>query len=558
MALLLAGRRAEAKTYTLSPGVTQAQVAAQLDMLQPGDTLTLMPGEYDGIDLDLMHADMSGVAGTAAAPITIAGMADASGNLPHVVANTDSYQEALRLRPGCAYLTITGLHLSAKGSQTQAGIFVDSGVSNVTISDNVIEDVTGIGIQIQTQSNVHDLLIEHNDIHGTGTNTADGNNGGQGFTAGGFDPTTATTNVYHLVVRQNLVHDNTGQEGDCIKFMYGVYASTIEDNVMWSCPRGVSGETENYGITSYGSGVGHYTIAADDNVVHRNLVVGSAATQTGHDNVAIYAGPGTQVLNNVIVQSDQGIAARLESEATEMRNLSVVNNTVWGATDNAFSIRGCQQADGSVVVTGNALLAVAASGYGYRMPDPVGSMVALANYYQGQDYAEAAPPVMNELTAAATAIFVSPSMSVPGADFMLAAGSPLLDQADPATAPADDFDLSLRPVGKGPDVGAYELHADLSDHWALGLGFKGSAAMGGIPDAGGPGAGGGSAGNGGSSGNGGSAGGGGSGGGASCGGCSCGVPDAEGGDAAAAVLALAAVAWVGRRRVRAGGAGVRA
>ncbi len=104
--LVLTAPRALAGQYTLSPGVTQAAVAAQLAALLPGDTLTLLPGEYDGIDLDLMRADMSGVAGTAAAPITITGMADSMGNLPHVVADTDQYQEALRLRPGCAYLVI--------------------------------------------------------------------------------------------------------------------------------------------------------------------------------------------------------------------------------------------------------------------------------------------------------------------------------------------------------------------------------------------------------------------------------------------------------------------
>ncbi len=516
--------------------MTQAEVAAKLAALMPGDTLTLLPGEYDGIDLDLMRADTSGVAGTAAAPITITGMADAMGNLPHVVADTDQYQEGLRLRAGCAYLVISNLHLSAKGSQTQAGINFDSGVNNVTLQGNVIEDVTGIGIQIQTQSDVHDILVEDNQIYDTGTNTSDGNNGGQGFTAGGFDATTATTDVYHLVVRHNLVHDNTGQEGDCIKFMYGVFAGTIEDNVMYNCPRGVSGETENYGITSYGSGVGHYPVAADDNIVQRNLVLGSAAVQSGHDNVAIYAGPGTQVVNNVIIASDQGIAARLESEATVMRNLTVINNTVLGATDNAFSIRGCQTADASVVVTGNALFAADAAGYGYRMPDPVGSMVATANYYEGLDYAEAAPPVMNQLTQPLSAIFTDPTTTVPGADLMPAAGSPLLAKADPGTAPPMDFDLTMRPAA-APDVGAYQRTADLSGHWALALAFKGSSAMGGIPDAGGPGASGSSGGAGGSA----------SGPGGSKSGCSCSLPGSPTGAPGAAITGLALLAFLRRR-----------
>ena len=543
-ALVLVASQAEASTYTLMPGMAQAAVASTIAKLMPGDTLTLMPGDYAGVDLDLMRADMSGVAGTAAAHITIAGVPDAMGNLPHVIANTDNYQEAMRLRTGCAYIDISNLHLSAKGGQTQAGILVDSGVHDVSIANNVIEDVTGIGIQIQTQSDVHDLLIEHNAIYDTGTNTSDGNNGGQGFTAGGFDASSATKNVYHLVVRGNLVHDTTGQEGDCLKFMYGVYASIFEDNVMYNCPRGVSGQTENYGITSYGSGVGHYTIAADDNVVQRNLVFGTA--RAGHSNVAIYVGPGTQVLNNVIIQSNQGIAARLESEASSMQNLTVVNNTVLGATDYAFSIRGCQQADKSVVVTNNVFIANDANGYGYRMPDPVGSMIATANYYQGLDYAEASPPVMNKLTAPLSAIFVNPTTSVPGADLMPAPGSPLLDKGDPATAPPLDFDLAMRPSGAGPDVGAYERGAASTtdggadggapEHWGLELGFKGSTAKGGIPDTGGPGAGG-------APGTGGSGSG-------SPGGCKCSLPGERDGGGLAPALALAVVVLARNCRAR--------
>ncbi len=145
---------------------------------------------------------------------------------------------------------------------------------------------------------------------------------------------------------------------------------------------------------------------------------------------------------------------------------------------------------------------------------------------------------MNKLTQPPSAIFVNPTTKIPGADFMLAAGSPLVDKADPATAPPIDFDLAMRPVGAGPDVGAYELRSDLSSHWALSPAFKGSTAMGGIPDAGVIGAGG--------SGAGGS-----SGGPQSGGGCKCEAPGAGGDhdDAPALLIAfVAGAAWAHRRR----------
>src|SRR4029079_824476 len=155
---------ASSTEVAIAPGVTQAEVAQKLDALVPGDTLTLAPGDYSGIDLDLQHKDGSGIAGTESAPITIVGTPDASGNLPHIIAAADNYQEAVRLRSGSAYIKIQKLHLSAKGSQTQAGILIDSGVNHIEITDDLIEDVAGIGIQIQTQSDVSDILVEHNEI----------------------------------------------------------------------------------------------------------------------------------------------------------------------------------------------------------------------------------------------------------------------------------------------------------------------------------------------------------------------------------------------------------
>jgi hypothetical protein len=47
------------------------------------------------------------------------------------------------------------------------------------------------------------------------------------------------------------------------------------------------------------------------------------------------------------------------------------------------------------------------------------------------------------------------------ADFHLQAGSPAIDKAYAAIAPAIDYDGILRPQGAGYDIGAYE-HADSS------------------------------------------------------------------------------------------------
>jgi hypothetical protein len=467
---------AHATARSIDPSMSQDAVNAVVASLVPDDVLTVAPGTYDGIELDLKTASGAGIAGTDGHPITIQGRAMETGDRPQLIAHTDGFQEAMRIRMGAAYLVIQGLHLSAKGGMTQAGILFDSGVDHIQILDNEIESVTGTGIQIDSQNDVHDVLIEDNLIHDTGTNQSDGANGGYGFSAGGFDTSKAVTGVYALTVRHNLIHDTTGQEGDCAIFLYGVYGSTFEDNVTYSCPRGTSSQSETYGLVSYGTGPSHYQTAGDDNAIRRNLVIGTS--EPGQSNVAIYVGPGTIVENNVILDANQGIAARLEDEVSMMRNLSVLHNTVYGVTDYAFSIRGTQMADASVVVANNAFIATDPNAFGYRMPDDPGAMAAAANYYLGQDYAEAAPPVMIKLTAAPSAIFVSPGMMVPGADLALAPGSPLIDVGSSLAMTTNDFDLSPRPIGNGPDVGAYESHPNAMDHWGLALGLKGSAATG--------------------------------------------------------------------------------
>jgi len=514
---------AHAGTSQADPSMSEDQIEALIDALQPGDTLQIAPGMYQARELDLHHKDGSPVVGTMSAPITIVGQKAADGSLPRFVADTGQFQEAVRFETGDAFIVLQTLGLSSEGSTVQAGIRVDEGTHDLTISGCEIFDTTGIGIQIETHSNVHDLAIVDNHIHDTGTNTTDGGNGGQAFTAGGFTPDMATTGVYRLLLRHNLVHDTRGQEGDCMKFMYGVYGSVMEDNVLYDCPRGVSGQTENYGLTSYGSGKGHATNSADNNVIQRNFLANTRGMDPSHNNVAIYAGPGTTVANNLILVANIGIAARLEDEVPDMRNLRVVNNTVYDVTDHAFSIRGCQNADTSVVVANNALIAVQPMAFGYRAPDPIGGMVFVANYFTGQDYAEASAPAVNAITQPLSQVFVAPSDTANQADFMPKMGSVLVDAADSMTAPSEDFDLAPRPSGPKPDVGCYELRSDLSNHWQIGAGFKGSQGAGAIPNSSSSGSGGGMNGKG--------------------GGCSCRMVDPDGSNALGEwIVAVAAAA----------------
>ena len=103
-----------AASARLLPGVSQSMVDAALAALLPGDTLTVSYGTYTGIDLAL-----SGVSGTMAQPISIVGELSATGERPLLVADTDSFQENIHLKSGCAFISISGLHLQHTGANAQ-------------------------------------------------------------------------------------------------------------------------------------------------------------------------------------------------------------------------------------------------------------------------------------------------------------------------------------------------------------------------------------------------------------------------------------------------------
>ena len=92
LALLLYTSAIEAASMSIAPGQLQSQVAAAIAQLGPGDTLTVTPGSYTGISLDMANSvgGSVGIAGTAANPITITGQI--SGNVrPLLQANTAGF-----------------------------------------------------------------------------------------------------------------------------------------------------------------------------------------------------------------------------------------------------------------------------------------------------------------------------------------------------------------------------------------------------------------------------------------------------------------------------------
>ncbi len=442
----------------VNPSATQAEVDGKVASLAPGDELVFASGDYSGITLQLQ------LQGTAQAPITIRGAFP--GPRPRIIANADLFQEPVRFLSGSSHVIIEQLHLTMTGSLTQSGVRFDDDVHDVTIRCNEISDINGIGIDLELKNDVHDILFEDNHVHHTGMNVSDPNNAGSGFSAGAFSGSTSVTGVHDLVLRGNVVHDTQGQDGNCMRFLYGVYDSIMQDNVVYACPRGATG-TSPYALLSVGTGAAWSGDLTQNNILRRNLVVDSIGPVPGTSYVAIYAGSGTTVANNVVVNADHGIVAR--PEGVPMRNLRVNHNTVYGAEEEAFSMI-ADGADSTVIVANNVFLTSSPAAFGYRFLANGGVPVIESNYYTGSDLAELPASAMAVLTASLAETFVNASGSIPGADFMPLPTGPLVDVGSNVVSATKDFDQAPRPFGSARDIGAYEWRTDLSDHRALDLG----------------------------------------------------------------------------------------
>jgi len=179
---------------------------------------------------------------------------------------------------------------------------------------------------------------------------------------------------------------------------------------------------------------------------------------------------GTIAENNLILNTNHGIAVRLEG-ASSWKNTRVIHNTVYGATDTAFSINGLNTGIADTLIISNNVFSVGGSGtaYGYHWypEDAVGGTVK-NNYFDGLDYGSSL--TISQMRRINGTVFVEPSISLP-ADFTPVGD--LRDGGDSANSLTDDFDNNARPSGSAPDVGCYE--AGSGPHWDIQKSFKDSS-----------------------------------------------------------------------------------
>jgi Right handed beta helix region len=430
---------AAARTIEIHPAVstTDEEFERVANTLAPGDTLVLRGGTYSQTARRAITVN-----GTAAAPIVIRSASGESALLTRPLDNMDT-QNNIEL-VSCNHLVLDELRFEG-GS---IGVRFLGG-NHITVQNCEIFG-TGNNAMAMNSGSSTGLLIRHNEIHHTGLSS--GTTEGEGMYVGCNNATCSITNS---VFEGNYIHhlratSDGGNDG--IEIKVGSYGNIVRNNVIHDTTIG-----KRYpGIFVYGGGT------------PANIVEGNAIWNSGE---AIQVVSDAVIRNNLILNSDVGITAAPHVQVSQMRNVTIVNNTIYGHS-TGIRVRWTNAAN--MILANNAIYcptgtAVDAAG--------ISTSTVEANYVQGG---------MTGISVGGAAFVAggtaeSAFLDAPGFDFWLTSSSILRGKGAPGAAPALDFNGTSRtaPI----DVGAYEREG-LSENpgWRVGPGFKsGSAAVDTIP-----------------------------------------------------------------------------
>ena len=336
----------------------------------------------------------------------------------------------------CSYLAIQGLRFQGGSS----GVRFIRG-HHVTFENCEIFE-TGNNALTMNSGDCDAFIIRKNHIHHTGLSTR-GSTEGEGMYIGCHSGSCRTTNT---LVEGNYIHHlrSTSSGGnDGIEIKVRSYGNAVRNNVIHDTNIG----REYPGIFIYGGGP------------KVNIVEG---------NVIWRAGEGIQVVSDAIVRNNiifdcsvTGITAAPHAAVSQMRNVTIVNNTLanhprgarirWSRASNMVFSNNAVYCPGST--------AIDASG--------IGEATFSANYVAGALSGAAIDGSRFHDGGAVSEAFVRPDKN----DFWPRPGSRLIDNADPAFAPKQDFNRTSR---KAPfDVGAYESQGRRENPgWKIQSGFK--------------------------------------------------------------------------------------
>ena len=271
-----------------------------VNTLLPGDLLVLHGGIYSQTCRRLI----TGRNGTADAPIIVEAAAGERPVLTRPDNAAHSYPENNIEIENSSYLIIRGLGF--RGGDL--GVRFMGAINHITFEDNEVYE-TGANALALNSGNSDSMVLRRNHIHHTGLDTSSPTTG-EGMYLGCNDNTCRITNS---LIEGNYIHHlrSTSSGGnDGIEVKVGSYGNVIRDNVIHDTTIG----TRYPCIFVYGGGPG------------LNIVEGNAVWSCGE---GIYAVSDATVRNNIIFSSDTGISSFPHVQVSQMRNLNIVNNTIY-------------------------------------------------------------------------------------------------------------------------------------------------------------------------------------------------------------------------------------
>jgi hypothetical protein len=416
-----------ARTYETYPSLADAadeEFEVLANKLQPGDELIVHAGTYFQNGRRAVTAK-----GTEASPIVIRA---ATGESPQFTAsprnNCIDFVD-------CGHLVIRGLHFKGGNS----GVNFVRG-EHVTLENCEISE-TGNNALRMNSGNCHAFIIRHNHIHHTGLDNSRPTEG-EGMYIGCHDGSCRTTDS---VFENNYIHhlrgtSNGGNDG--IEIKTGSFGNIVRNNVIHDTNIG----RQYPGVFVYGGGPGV------------NIVEG---------NVIWNAGEGIQVVSDAVVRNNiifnclaSGITAAPHAAMPEVRNVSIVNNTI---VNSPVGVRLRWANSRKAVFANNAVYCPEGAAL---VADP-GPASLKSNYISGRQTGVKIDGDRFFDGGGASAAFVDATKN----NFWPRTGSLLIRHADASFVPELDFNERKRTAPY--DVGAYESDGSLENPgWPIQDGFK--------------------------------------------------------------------------------------
>jgi hypothetical protein len=414
---------AHSATIEIIPGQSFETAA---EGLQPGDTLIVHQGTYS----DSGRISLS-VKGTAVSPVVIR---KADGELRPVITRPEgaALQNTINIE-GAAYLTVKGLEIVGNGGD---GINLNSDPSFITLEDLDIHDVD---VGVNFRSSMNNIIVRRTHIYRTGRNSGTG----EGMYVGCNN---ASCIVRDSVIESNWIHDVIAgtSQGDGIEVKVGSHSNIVRNNVIYNRPYP--------GILAYGGGSGV------------NIIEGNAVWNCME---GISALSDAIVRNNIVFRSTGGILSYRHEQVPAIRNLTVVNNTLFDNDDGIY-IRWSGGGVSNITLANNAVYSPGKTAVNTGSGLPLNGVTAGANYVEGSMGVDAVDNTVFFSGGSSQDAFVD----APHDNFWPNASSRLKGNAIQSLSPASDFNGVS---GTSPyDVGAYETETYPGNPgWKIAPGFKG-------------------------------------------------------------------------------------